>query len=191
MKRIATIIVLSAAIVAGPAMAGQRDDIGGAIGASVGALLGSSVGHGDARLATTAAGAVGGFLIGRNIAHNDRDRYETAHWYQDGRRRTYGHGRRLRPVNRIFEARTTSNVRTGPSTRFGIVDRLYRHQDVRVIAKVEGRNWFLVEHRHRRGFVYAPLLRPDHDWHRDHRRHRRDWDRRHDDRDHDRYGWMH
>ena len=189
MKRFATILVLSAAIAASPAMAGDRENIGGAIGATVGAFVGSNVGHGTARLATTAAGAVGGFIIGQNIAHNDRDRYERTHTYHDPRRRSYGHAIEIRPINRIFEARTTSNVRTGPSTRYGITDRLYRRQHVKVIGKVEGRNWFVVETRHRRGFVYAPLLRPDHDWRPDNRRDDHDWDNRRHDRD--RYGWMH
>jgi uncharacterized protein YgiM (DUF1202 family) len=185
MKRFATILVLSAAIAASPAMAGDRENIGGAIGATVGAFVGSNVGHGTARLATTAAGAVGGFIIGQNIAHNDRDRYQWTHTYHDPRRRSYGHAIEIRPINGIFEARTTSNVRTGPSTRYGITDRLYRRQHVKVIGKVEGRSWFVVETHHRRGFVYAPLLRPDHDWRRDDH----DWDNRRHDRD--RYGWMH
>jgi uncharacterized protein YgiM (DUF1202 family) len=180
MKRIATILILSAGLAAGPAMAGQRQNVDGAIGATVGALVGSQIGHGKARLATTAAGAVSGFIIGQSVARNrdydrDHNRRREGHRYYDHRQP------RLEPVHEILVARTTSNVRAGPGTWFGITDTVYRHESVRVVAKVEGRDWLMIDQHGRRGFVYAPLLRPRYDGDHDHWRHddheRRMWGR--------------
>ncbi|MGA8261879.1 MAG: glycine zipper 2TM domain-containing protein [Arenicellales bacterium] len=171
MKRIATILILSAGLATAPAMAGQRQDIDGAIGATVGALVGSQIGHGKARLATTAVGAVGGFIIGQNVARNGRG-YDRDRDYRREEHRYYGHYRhRLEPVHEILVARTTSNVRAGPGTWFGITDTIYRHEPVRVVAKVEGRDWLMIDQHGRRGFVYAPLLRPRYDRDDDHWRH--------------------
>lgn len=195
MKRFAMILVLSTGLAAAPAMAGKRDDgvsVGGAIGATVGAFLGSKVGDGKGRLVTTAAGAVGGYIIGENVAHNGYGRHGGWHGHH-----RYGQKMRIYPIREPYYATTTSNVRAGPSTRFGITGRLYRHERVEVVGKVGGRDWYLIHDHGRRGFVYAPLLRPtryerhrgwDHDrW--DHDRHdrwdrddhrtpgRRDWDR--------------
>ncbi len=75
MKRLAMIIVLSTGMIAGPAMADHnnvlnRENIGGAIGAAIGGLAGSKIVKGKGRPAATAAGAVGGWLLGKNVAHN-------------------------------------------------------------------------------------------------------------------------
>lgn len=175
MKRTMIILVLSAGLAAGPVMADHtpglltKENVGGAIGATVGGLLGAQIGDGDGRLAATAVGAVGGYIVGRDVGHN----------YYGGRRhygagKTYGrthgsHRPRLRPIYETYVAKCTSNVRAGPSTRFRIVDRLHNRERVRVIGKVRGRNWYMVRTHHGRGFVYAPLLRPTHYGHRGHR----------------------
>lgn len=182
MKRFVTILVLSTGLAAGPAMAGHdngrllsKENVGGAIGATVGAFVGSKIGKGNGRLATTAAGAVGGFLIGENVAHNYRGRGDRSFAHREYRTA------RVYPMDETLVARTTSNVRAGPSTRFHVTDQLYRHERVRVVGKVGGRNWYMISTHGRRGFVYAPLLRPDH-----HGRHRGWGHDDHDRWDHDR-----
>jgi len=77
MKRLAMIVVLSTGLVAGPAMAEHgggsvlnRENVGGALGAVMGGLAGNKLVKGDGRSLATAAGAVGGFVVGRSIAHN-------------------------------------------------------------------------------------------------------------------------
>jgi len=200
MKRLMTIIVLSTGLAAGPAMADHegrnllnKENIGGAIGAAIGGLAGNKIVEGDGQSAATAAGAVGGFLLGKNIAHNYRGKGWSpgrSHYRKRGR----GHGARghrrarLHRINDTFVAKTTSNVRAGPSTRYSITDRLYRRERVHVIGKVKRRNWFMIRTDGRRGFVYAPLLRRPHYGYRDHSR--RD-DRRRDHRRYDgpRHGW--
>lgn len=196
MKRMITILVLSTGLAATPAMAGDAnrlltsENVGGAVGATVGGLLGSQIGDGDGQLAATAAGAVGGYIVGRDIGHNYKSGYPGGYRqkYRDDRRdyrrghdrdHDRRHSRRLRPIDKTFRARTASNVRSGPGTRFRVIDQLYHRERVHVIGKVRGRNWFMVRTGHRRGFVYAPLLRPDHRGHRSHRDHDRWRDRGH------------
>lgn len=203
MKRILTAVVLSTSLAAGPAFAERhgegllnKENVGGAIGATVGGFVGSQFGDGDGQLATTAIGAVGGYVLGRDIAHNygGRRHYsKKRHRYRDydkpryrthDRRKSYK--RRIRPIHETYVARTTSNVRSGPGTRFRVVDRVHDRERVRVIGKVRHRNWYMVRTGHRRGFVYAPLLRPARYGHR--------WDRdRYDrhDRDDRRNRWRH
>ena len=55
----------------------NRNSDGAAIaGALIGGLLGNQVGSGDGRKAATVAGVVAGAVAGRNIAKNQRSRYE-------------------------------------------------------------------------------------------------------------------
>jgi len=166
MKHLTRAIILSAAVAAGPAAAGDggsnRGVLGGAIGATVGGLIGSQLADGDARIATTAAGAVGGFLVGKEVAHAGHRKHGKG--YRDrGRRKSYGHNPpRIRPIRDVYLARTASNVRAGPGKHFEIIGRLHRHERVRVIGKVRHRNWYRVRDRGRPGYVYAPLLRAKH-----------------------------
>jgi len=172
MKRLITTIVLSTSLAAGPAMADHeggnllsKENVGGAIGAAVGGLAGNKIVEGDGQSAATAAGAVGGWLLGKNIAHNyrgGRHRSYGRNHYRDSRRDYRRDHRRipLHPIRDTFVAKTTSNVRSGPGTRFSITDRLHRWEHVHVVGKVKRRNWFMVRKHGRRGFVYAPLLRP-------------------------------
>jgi len=195
MKRLIATIVLSTGLAASPAMADHdgrnllnRENLGGAIGAAIGGLAGNKIVDGKGQSAATAAGAVGGFLVGKNIAHNYRGgghRADRRSGYRAHRGRNQPRGHRKRsvsPINRTFVARTTSNVRAGPSTRYSITNRLHRRERVHVIGKVQGRNWFMVKTDRRRGYIYAPLLRPArHGGYRDHGRwndHGRDYDRR-------------
>jgi hypothetical protein len=180
----------------------NRENIGGAIGAALGGLAANKIVEGKGQSAATAAGAVGGFLIGKNIAHNYggsryRDNgytqsYQPAAGYQPTRSyapapayresRSYdpapayrdsggytgggccGHDRErrysVRPIDAAYVAKCTSNVRSGPGTRYRVVGQLYEHERVRVSGKVRGRDWYQVRIGHRTGYVYAPLLRP-------------------------------
>jgi len=213
MKRLITIAVLSTGLAAGPVMANHdgnnllnKENVGGAIGAAVGGLAGNKIVDGDGQSAATAAGAVGGFLLGKNIAHNyggskrwsggrsdHRGRRDHREWRdhsgrRDHRERRDYSNRRLNSIQETFVAKTPSNVRAGPSTRYSITDRLYKRERVHVIGKVPHRNWFMIRSDGRRGFVYAPLLRRAHhgygnySYRDDHRRK----DYRHDRRSH---GW--
>lgn len=196
MKRLATIIVLSTGLIAGPVAADPQDgnllnkeNVSGAIGATIGGFLGSKVGDGKGRLVTTAAGAVGGFLLGKKVAHNYGGKRSSGYRHRRGyQSRSYRP--QIHPMKETLVARTASNVRAGPSTRFSITDRLHRHERVLVVGKVKHRDWYLIRDRGRHGFVYAPLLgRPyrghgGHAWRNDHDRD--NW------RDgHGRDGWQH
>lgn len=204
MKRLAMIIVLSSGLIAGPAAADHngvdlmnRENLGAVIGAAIGGFAGNKIVKGKGRPAATAAGAVGGFLLGKNIAHNYRNdgyaaparsvgysravdygpsrSYTPTRSYRPaadyGRSSGYqkprtccdhdaGHHHRIHPIHATYIATCTSNVRSGPGTRYRVIDQLYDREPVRVIGKVQGRNWYKVQVGHRDGYVYAPLLRP-------------------------------
>lgn len=181
MKRLAMIIVLSTGIIAGPAMADHqggglltRENIGGALGAALGGLAANEIVEGDGQAAATAAGAVGGFLLGKNIAHNYGGSAYRGYSHSTGYRPTSGYRQqpsytrnydagyrhRISPIHETFVAECTSNVRAGPSTRYHVIDRVYNREPVQMIGKVSGRNWYKVRVGHRSGFIYAPLLSP-------------------------------
>lgn len=180
MKRFITTIVLTTGLAAGPVMANHeggnllnKENVGGAIGAAIGGFAGNKIVDGKGQAAATAAGAVGGFLLGKNVAHNYRgSRYQSpkhSSYRSHGRSRSsYGHNKtRLNRINETFVARTTTNVRAGPGTRYAITDRLHRREPVHVVGKVNHRNWYMIKSRGQRGFVYAPLLTRPHYGHRD------------------------
>lgn len=198
MKRLVMTIVLSAGLGAGPALADHehgsllnRETVGGAIGAAIGGFAGSKIVKGKGRPAATAAAAVGGWLLGENIARNYQGNayassppayYQPATSYTPTRSytptpsseppRSYEprgccdyHGGRdfaVHPIHATYVAKCTSNVRSGPSTGYRVIDQLRDHERVHVVGKVEGRNWYKVRVGHRHGYVYAPLLRPGH-----------------------------
>jgi len=196
MKRLTMIIVLSAGMIAAPAMADHnnllnRENLGGAIGAAIGGFAGSKIVDGKGRSAAAAAGAVGGWLVGKNIAHNYGGRAYRGPGYPEPRHTTtyrqsgshasgrsyherrccdYGQGDRyaIRPIHATYIAKCTSNVRSGPGRRYHVIDKLYEHERARVVGKVKGRNWYQVKLGHRRGYVYAPLLRPTRYGYREH-----------------------
>jgi hypothetical protein len=71
---------------------------------------------------------------------------------------------RMPDMHRIdapYVATTTSNVRGGPGTRYGVVDQLRHGEATTVVGRVVNSDWYMVaDHGVIRGFVYAPLLRP-------------------------------
>lgn len=171
MKHLITTIVLTTALAAGPVMADHggsnllnRENIGGALGAAVGGFAGNKIVDGKGQSAATAAGAVGGFLLGKNVARNyggtrHGSRGHSGQRGYEQRRDSQGHrDAKLSRINETFIAKTTSNVRAGPSTRHSITDRLHRRESVYVVGKVPRRNWYMVRAHGRQGFVYAPLL---------------------------------
>lgn len=185
MKRLAAILALSTGLIAGPALAGHE---------GVNILNKERVG-----------GAGGGYVVGKKVAHNyqgastqlashksrryksDRHRSsKRSHYRKDKRRhKTHtSHKPKIHPIDEKFVARTRSNVRSGPSTRFRVIDQLHYHERVRVIGKVHGRNWYMVRTHHGKGFVYAPLLAASHGAHGGHHGYKR-----HDK--HDRGGYRH
>lgn len=171
MKHLIATIVLTTGLAAGPVMAGHqgsnllnKENVGGAIGAAVGGLAGNKIVDGKGQSAATAAGAVGGWLLGKNIAHNyGGAKYRSpkhSGYSKPGRgHQSYGHrDTRLNRINDTFVARTTSNVRSGPGTGYSVIGRLHRREPVYVVGKVQHRNWYMVRTHGRQGFVYAPLL---------------------------------
>lgn len=183
MKRLLTTIVLTTGLAAGPAMADHqgsnllnRENVGGAIGAAIGGLAGNKIVEGKGQSAATAAGAVGGFLLGKNIAHNYggvQHRSPRHSGYRTQGRSHDSYSRRstgLNQINETFVARTTTNMRAGPSTGYSITGRLHRSEPVYVVGKVEHRNWYMVRANGRQGFVYAPLLTRPHYGYRSHSR---------------------
>ncbi|MDZ7839652.1 MAG: SH3 domain-containing protein [Gammaproteobacteria bacterium] len=193
MKRLIAISILSAGLAAGPTLADHehgnllnRENVGGAIGAAIGGFAGSKIVKGKGRPAAAAAGAVGGWLLGGNIARNygggayaspaPAATYQPTTSYQPAttysRSRSYeprgccGHDRvrdfGVHPIQATYVAKCRSNVRAGPGTGYSVIEQLYHHEQVHVIGKVRGRNWYKVRIGHRQGYVYAPLLRPGH-----------------------------
>ncbi len=199
MKRLITTIVLATGLAAGPVMADHqgsnllnKENVGGAIGAAIGGLAGNKIVDGKGQSAATAAGAVGGWLLGSNVARNyggygGARHGSTAHsgyreqsgysGYNEQSRRydsynqghdSYSHRQnRLNSINETFVAKTTTNVRAGPGTGYSIIDRLHRRESVHVVGKVHNRNWYMVRAHGRQGFVYAPLLTRPHYGYRD------------------------
>lgn len=181
MKRLITAIVLTTGLAAGPVMADHegsnilnRENVGGAIGAAIGGLAGNKIVKGKGQSAATAAGAVGGFLLGKNVAHNYRGNNHRQPAYSGYRRQEQSHGSyghrqaELSRMNETLVAKTTTNVRAGPGTGYSVTDRLHRREPVYVVGKVSHRNWYMVRAHGRQGFVYAPLLKRPHHGYRSH-----------------------
>ncbi|MCZ7600128.1 MAG: SH3 domain-containing protein [Gammaproteobacteria bacterium] len=201
MKRTLTAITVAAALaapLAAPSAAhaqgilnmDRNEMLGSLIGASVGALLGSRVGDGDNELVGAALGGVGGYFVGKRFSGGNAWQGQNAYGYDrgyDGRYERHRggydrddgyhrrHDRRTLPIQQIdqvFRARVDSHVRSGPAPGYRSVDVLRRGSQVHVVGRVDGANWYMVSRRGRViGYVYAPLLYPDHD--RDHRYGRR------------------
>jgi len=70
MRKLATILVLTSAALAGCESTGQKEAVGGVLGAAAGGLLGSQIGSGTGQIAATAAGAVGGLLLGSSVGRS-------------------------------------------------------------------------------------------------------------------------
>jgi surface antigen len=62
-------------------------------------------------------------------------------------------------VNAFYTANTQVNVRGGPGTDYAIMDRIRQGQQVPVVGRVKGQDWFLISDGFTgSGFVYAPLF---------------------------------
>ncbi len=74
--KLAALALTITTLLTGCASTGQKEVIGGVLGAAGGGLLGSQFGGGTGQLALTALGAVGGFLLGSSIGRSldDLDR---------------------------------------------------------------------------------------------------------------------
>jgi uncharacterized protein YgiM (DUF1202 family) len=154
----------------------NNENVGKFAGAAVGALLGSQIGDGRGQLAATAAGAVGGYILGERIGRQWPSHGQTSHstggrHYASHQSRYPSGGRgNLQPltympdlhrIDRTYAARTTSNVRGGPSPQFVVVDTLRPGERARVLGKVVGTDWYMVAQGDIiQGFVYAPLMDP-------------------------------
>lgn len=184
MKHLITAIVLTTGLAAGPVMADHeggnllnKENVGGAIGAAIGGFAGNKIVKGKGQSAATAAGAVGGFLLGKNVAHNYRGNTHQSRGYTGYRGQGPNHGSsghrqtELSRMNETMVAKTATNVRAGPSTHYSITDRLHRRESVHVVGKVKHGNWYMVRAHGRQGFVYAPLLTPPHYGYRSHASH--------------------
>lgn len=191
---------LGTLLVATPVMAEQRNDdmegslrqyatkenIGRAVGAAAGALIGTQFAEGSTRLFTAALGGIAGFLIGGEIgrelsmedqaglAEVTRSALETGEdqrWnnpdtgidarvmVSDG---LIGRVRELpviELINGYYETQSNVNVRGGPGTGYAILHRIETSQRVPVIGQVSGSDWYMVADKSAGGgFVYAPLL---------------------------------
>lgn len=67
----------------------------------------------------------------------------------------------LQLIGDDYAATTTSNVRGGPGTGYGVMDQLRDGERVRVVGKVVEKDWYMIARNGiGRGFVHADLLRP-------------------------------
>lgn len=67
----------------------------------------------------------------------------------------------LQLIGGDYVATTTSNVRGGPGTEYGIMDQLKQGEPVHVVGKTVDADWMMVARNGiGRGFVHADLLRP-------------------------------
>ncbi len=67
----------------------------------------------------------------------------------------------LEIIGENYEATTASNMRGGPSTNYKKVGGVLEGEQLTVVGKVKGKNWYLVSHGGvGTGFIFANLLRP-------------------------------
>lgn len=157
------------------------ENVGRAVGATAGALLGSQIGGGNGKLAAVAVGTLAGYWaggkIGRSMGGSQSPYYSspaTSSWsppppqsyaapvsYSAPKRSPLQTAPQLDYIDAEYEARTNANVRGGPSTEYVIVEDLHRGENVRVVGKVVDRDWYMVSFNDdRAGYVYGPLLNP-------------------------------
>lgn len=163
-----------------------KENIGRAVGAAAGALIGTQFANGSTRLFTAALGGIAGLLIGgeigRELSKDDQaglaDATQTAletgenqRWknpdtgvnarvtVSDG---SIGRVRELPVVeliNGYYETQSNVNVRGGPGTEYAILHRIESGQRIPVIGQVSGSDWYMVaDHGAGAGFMHAPLL---------------------------------
>ncbi len=158
-----------------------KENVGRAVGATVGALVGSQIGGGRGKLAAVAGGTVAGYILGGKVGRNSAAKQHASSYYSQP---VYSSGRSypspshvqarrtsfkqpltaappLEMIDGFYLADTKSNVRGGPGTDYLVVDQLHQGEQVAVIGKVIGKDWYMIaENGIGTGFVYAPLLSP-------------------------------
>lgn len=168
-----------------------KENVGKGVGGVLGGLLGSRVGSGSGKTAATILGALGGYWlggeVGRRMQGSDREglAHSTATAIETGQSQTWvnpGTGVRtevqvqdaydeplshrnqappLDMINAWYAAESRSNVRSGPGTNYPVIDQLQHDQQVPVVGRVSGDNWYMLARNGRGyGFVHASLLRP-------------------------------
>lgn len=159
-----------------------KENVGRAVGATVGALVGSQIGNGRGQLAAVAGGTVAGYILGGKVGRNSAAKqhassYRSQPVYTSSRSTSQSTSRvraartsfkqpltaapPLEMIDGFYLADTKSNVRGGPGTDYLVVDQLHQGEQVAVIGKVIGKDWYMVsENGIGTGFVYAPLLSP-------------------------------
>jgi surface antigen len=66
----------------------------------------------------------------------------------------------LQLIGRDYRATTTTNIRGGPSTEYGIMDQLKAGERIHVVGKVIDQDWYMIGRDGiGRGFVHVDLLR--------------------------------
>lgn len=168
-----------------------KENVGKGVGGVLGGVLGSQIGDGSGKTAATIVGALAGYWLGGEVGRRmqESDRYglaqTTATAMDTGQPQSWVNpetGVRtevqvqdvryvpesqlteappLEFINAYYVAETRSHVRSGPGTRFPIVDQLETNEQVAVIGQVVDQDWYMVAQNGRGyGFVYSPLLNP-------------------------------
>lgn len=208
-KKSLTAGLASLAMVANPMLAQTQDaqsdegisrfvteeNIGKAVGAAAGALLGSQVGEGKGKLAAVALGTLAGFWLGGEVGKRltQRDQVGIAETTQvaldTGRTQTWKNPETgvytrvsvdapsgpdvrqarvrstldevppLEMINAYYTATSTVNMRSGPGTEYRVVRQVREGEQVPVVGKVIGSDWYLIaEGGVGNGFIYGPVL---------------------------------
>lgn len=168
-----------------------KENVGKGVGGVLGGVLGSQIGSGSGKTAATIIGALGGYWlggeVGRRMQGSDREglAHSTATAIETGESQTWvnpGTGVRtevqvqdaydeplshstqappLEMINAWYAAESRSNVRSGPGTNYPIIDQLQHDQQVPVVGRVSGEDWYMLARNGRGyGFVHASLLNP-------------------------------
>lgn len=172
-----------------------KENVGKGVGGVLGGLLGSRIGSGSGKTAATILGALGGYWlggeVGRRMQESDREglAHSTATAIETGQSQTWvnpGTGVRtdvqvqdaydepmshtnqappLEMINAWYAADSRSNVRSGPGTNYPVIDQLQHEQQVPVVGRVSGEDWYMLARNGRGyGFVHASLLSPIDRW---------------------------
>ncbi|HSH42833.1 MAG TPA: SH3 domain-containing protein [Arenicellales bacterium] len=168
-----------------------KENVGKGVGGVLGGLLGSQIGSGSGKTAAIIIGALGGYWlggeVGRRMQVSDREglAQSTATAIETGEPQTWvnpdtgvrtevqvqdaydeplSHSTQAPPmemINAWYAAESRSNVRSGPGTNYPIIDQLQQDQQVPVVGRVSGKDWYMLARNGRGyGFVHASLLRP-------------------------------
>ncbi|MDZ7753451.1 MAG: SH3 domain-containing protein [Gammaproteobacteria bacterium] len=168
-----------------------KENVGKGVGGVLGGVLGSQVGSGSGKTAATIVGALAGYWlggeVGRRMQASDREglAHSTATAIETGESQTWVNpdtGVRtevqvqdaddepssrptqappLEMINGWYAATSRSNVRSGPGTNYPVIDQIEDEQEVPVVGRVSGENWYMLARNGRGyGFVHSTLLNP-------------------------------